>query len=151
MPEDGKKLLEISRTQNTLNMVIPRGSYFLPGSTVHNFPEYRKVVSWGAAMVSGFILGKTGTYPTHAFKVWTRAALEAIPFHGLVDGTVARCVNGPEFQVGMTWLSLCHGWQVSEYPMEFHGTKSTFRWKWIPNYIQQLRKMQRYTAPKTAA
>ncbi len=149
-PKDAEKLLHIARQQNPSTPTVPRGSYFLSGSKVYNFPHYRRFVSRGAAFVSGLVLSNTGTYPTHAFKVWPRAALEAIPFRSLLDGKIAHCTNGPEFQVGMTWLSLRHGWAVPEYPMEFHGTKSTFQWRWIPNYIRQLRKLRAYIAPKTS-
>ncbi len=143
-PQDAQTMLRAARRDAGSARVIPRGSYFLRGSHVHDFPTYRRVVTFAAALVSRLLLGRTGTYPTHAFKVWPRAALEAIPFRGLVDGSVAQCRNGPEFQVGMTWLSLQHGWRVVEFPMVFHGTKSTFRWRWIPGFLRETLHLRGY-------
>jgi glycosyltransferase involved in cell wall biosynthesis len=148
-PDDAEWMLGQLRELERETKIVPRGSYFLPGSAVHSFPFYRRVVSAGAAFVCSVLLGGTGTYPTHAFKVWPRKALEEIPFHGLVDGSIAHCLNGPEFQVGMTWLALQHGWSVPEFPMNFHGSKSTFRWSWIPRFMREIIRLRRYRAVPT--
>lgn len=142
-PSDAWDMLLVVANRKT-ERLIARGSYFLRGSKVDAFPLYRRAVTFGATLASLLVLGGTGTYPTHAFKVWPRQALEDIPFHGLVDGTVAHCENGPEFQVGMTWLSLQHGWSTREFSMTFFGTKSTFRWRWIPKFLREIVRLRSY-------
>jgi dolichol-phosphate mannosyltransferase len=143
-PADAWKMLESARAASPADRLIPRGSYFIRGSQTQNFPTYRRVVTIGARWVSRILLGRTGTYPTHAFKVWPRQALNEIPFWGLVNGSIAKCENGPEFQVGMTWLSLANGWSIVEFPMSFFGTKSTFRWRWIPKFLREVLRIRRY-------
>ncbi|WP_315792658.1 MULTISPECIES: glycosyltransferase [unclassified Bradyrhizobium] len=143
-PADAWKMLESARQASPAERLIFRGSYFIRGSQTQNFPIYRRLVTIGARWVSWVLLGSTGTYPTHAFKVWPRQALSDIPFWGLVNGAIARCENGPEFQVGMTFLSLANGWSVVEFPMIFFGTKSTFRWRWIPKFVREVLRIRRY-------
>ncbi len=149
-PLDAERMLKMARDEAAAPRTIPRGSYFLRGSQVRNFPLYRRLVTLGAALASRLLLGATGTYPTHAFKVWPSVALEAIPYWGLVDGSIARCRNGPVFQVGMTWIAVKHGWRVPEYPMVFNGTKSTFRWRWIPGFFREVLRLRGYRPERAA-
>lgn len=144
-PADAWRMLEVLRSRPN-DALIARGSYFKRGSSVHNFPIYRRFVTFGATVVARLVFGPgTGTYPTHAFKVWPRKALAEIPFEDLVNGRVAHCVNGPEFQVAMTWLALRHGWTIVEFPMTFFGSKSTFRWQWIPRFFKEVFRIRGYS------
>lgn len=88
------------------------GSRWVPGGSVVNWPEHRKVLSVGANLYTRILLGMPVSDATAGFRVYRASALTAM---GL--GDVAS--QGYCFQVDLTWRAVRAGLTVVEVPIEF--------------------------------
>ncbi len=88
------------------------GSRWVPGGSVVNWPRYRQALSRGGNAYTRWLLGIPVRDATGGFRLFRRAALEAIDLDD-VD-SVGYC-----FQADLAWRTLAAGLRVREVPIEF--------------------------------
>lgn len=89
-----------------------KGSRYVPGGRVVNWPRYRELISRGGGAWSRLMLGIKVKDPTGGFNAFRADTLRTI---GLDDIASA----GYCFQLDLTWRVLKCGMTVSEVPIEF--------------------------------
>jgi dolichol-phosphate mannosyltransferase len=106
-PEQLPRLLEAGRRAD---VVI--GARWTPGGSVVNWPVHRKALSVGGNTYIKWLLGMSVGDATGGYRLYRRAALEAIDLAGV--SSAGYC-----FQVDMTWRSHRAGLRIVEVPIEF--------------------------------
>jgi dolichol-phosphate mannosyltransferase len=92
---------------------IAIGSRYVPGGGVDkDWPVWRKGLSWFGNAYARTILGLPIKDTTGAYRLWRRAALEAIPFE-------ASRSNGYVFIVELVYLAKLAGLTFAEVPIYF--------------------------------
>ena len=92
--------------------VVIGSRYTKGGSLDKNWPFWRKALSWFGNTYARIILGLPIKDATGGYRLWKRAALEAIPFEE------SRC-NGYVFIVELAYLAKLAGLNFSEVPIYF--------------------------------
>jgi dolichol-phosphate mannosyltransferase len=93
------------------------GSRYVPGGSLDERWEWnRRLLSWWANLYSRAILGLRIRDMTAGFKLWRRAALEAI-------GLASIRSNGYSFQVEMAYLCERLGFRLVEIPIHFEDRR----------------------------
>jgi dolichol-phosphate mannosyltransferase len=93
------------------------GSRYVPGGTLDARWEWnRRFLSWWANLYSRAILGLRIRDMTAGFKLWRRAALEAIGLENIRS-------NGYSFQVEMAYLCEKLGFRLIEIPIHFEDRR----------------------------
>lgn len=93
------------------------GSRYVPGGTLDERWEWsRRLLSWWANLYSRAILGLRIRDMTAGFKMWRRAALEAIDLEAIRS-------NGYSFQVEMAYLCEKLGFHLIEIPIHFEDRR----------------------------
>lgn len=106
-PEQLPRLLEAGRRAD---VVI--GARWTPGGSVVNWPAHRKMLSVGGNTYIKWLLGMPVGDATGGYRLYRRAALEAIDLAAV--SSAGYC-----FQVDMTWRSHLAGLRIVEVPIEF--------------------------------
>jgi len=89
-----------------------KGSRYVKGGSVVNWPKYRELISRGGGLWTRMCLGIGVKDPTGGFNAFRANTLRAI---GLDDVASA----GYCFQLDLTWRTLKKGMTVAEVPIEF--------------------------------
>ncbi|MCI1748552.1 MAG: polyprenol monophosphomannose synthase [Acidipropionibacterium sp.] len=89
-----------------------KGSRYVPGGRVVNWPKYRELISRGGGVWTRLMLGINVKDPTGGFNAFRAHTLRTI---GLDDVASA----GYCFQLDLTWRVLKCGMTVAEVPIEF--------------------------------
>ena len=106
-----ERLPDLLQALNTADVVI--GSRYVPGGGVdHNWPFWRKGLSWFGNAYARTILGLPIRDTTGGYRLWRRAALEAIPFE-------ASRSNGYVFIVELAYMAKLAGLTFTEVPIYF--------------------------------
>ena len=93
------------------------GSRYVPGGSLDARWEWnRRFLSWWANLYSRAILGLRIRDMTAGFKLWRRAALEAIGMENIRS-------NGYSFQVEMAYLCEKLGFRLIEIPIHFEDRR----------------------------
>ena len=93
------------------------GSRYVPGGSLDARWEWnRRFLSWWANLYSRAILGLRIRDMTAGFKLWRRAALEAIGLENIRS-------NGYSFQVEMAYLCEKLGFRLIEIPIHFEDRR----------------------------
>jgi dolichol-phosphate mannosyltransferase len=93
------------------------GSRYVPGGSLDAGWEWdRRLLSWWANLYSRAILGLRIRDMTAGFKMWRRAALEAIGLQNIRS-------NGYSFQVEMAYLCEKLGFRLVEIPIHFEDRR----------------------------
>ena len=93
------------------------GSRYVPGGSLDARWEWnRRLLSWWANLYSRAILGLRIRDMTAGFKLWRRAALEAIGLESIRS-------NGYSFQVEMAYLCERLGFRLVEIPIHFEDRR----------------------------
>ncbi len=93
------------------------GSRYVPGGSLDERWEWnRRLLSWWANLYSRAILGLRIRDMTAGFKLWRRAALEAIGLESIRS-------NGYSFQVEMAYLCERLGFRLVEIPIHFEDRR----------------------------
>lgn len=106
-PEDVPRLLERLQTADAV-----KGSRWVPGGTVVNWPKSRELMSRGGSLWVRLWLGIPVKDATGGFAAWRADSLRGM---GL-DEMEAR---GYGFQVELAWRAVRNGFTVAEVPIEF--------------------------------
>jgi len=88
------------------------GSRWVAGGGTRHWSVGRQLLSRGASVYAGLVLGIGLRDITAGFKCWRRAVLEDIDL-----GTLKA--RGFGFQIEMTWRALRRGWRAKEVPIVF--------------------------------
>lgn len=88
------------------------GSRYVPGGGVRNWGLGRRLLSRGGSIYAAAVLGLPLRDVTGGFKMWPRAALEAIDLDIVEAG-------GYAFQAEMSHLAHRAGWPLAESPIVF--------------------------------
>ncbi|WP_027586736.1 polyprenol monophosphomannose synthase [Acidipropionibacterium thoenii] len=94
------------------NADMVKGSRYVPGGSVVNWPRSRELISRGGGVWTRLMLGMKVRDPTGGFNAFRAQTLRTI---GLDDVASA----GYCFQLDLTWRVLKHGMTVAEVPIEF--------------------------------
>ncbi len=89
-----------------------KGSRYVPGGRVVNWPRYRELISRGGGVWTRLMLGIGVKDPTGGFNAFRAHTLRTI---GLDEVASA----GYCFQLDLTWRVLKHGMTVAEVPIDF--------------------------------
>lgn len=89
-----------------------KGSRYVPGGRVVNWPKYRELISRGGGVWTRLMLGIKVKDPTGGFNAFRAHTLRTI---GLDDVASA----GYCFQLDLTWRVLKSGMTVAEVPIDF--------------------------------
>ena len=101
----------------SLNADVVIGSRYVPGGSLdERWSWWRRFVSWWANLYSRAILGLRIRDMTAGFKMWRRAALEAIGLENVKS-------NGYSFQVEMAYLCERLGFRIVEIPIHFEDRR----------------------------
>jgi dolichol-phosphate mannosyltransferase len=92
---------------------VALGSRYVEGGKVVGWSRRRRMVSWGANMLTRIMLGLHVKDATSGYRAYTRAALEAIGYSDA--GTKAYA-----FQVEMLHRCARHGFPIIEVPITFY-------------------------------
>lgn len=117
-------LLTLLQALETCDVAV--GSRYIPGGGVdRQWPLWRKGLSRFGSLYAGVILRLPIHDATGGFKIWRRAALEAMPLERVRS-------NGYAFQIEMTYIAHRLGFRFQEVPFYFadrqHGhSKMSFR------------------------
>ncbi|HUH96999.1 MAG TPA: polyprenol monophosphomannose synthase [Anaerolineales bacterium] len=108
---DPAKLVEMASRLENCDLVI--GSRYVQGGAVdEHWPLWRKGLSAFGNFYSRAILRLPQHDVTAGFRLWRRATLEGLPLQRVHS-------NGYVFQVEMTYLAYCLGYQIDEVPVYF--------------------------------
>jgi dolichol-phosphate mannosyltransferase len=88
------------------------GSRYVPGGRTVGWPRHRRLLSRFGGLYAGTILGVPIADLTSGFKVFRRAALEALDLDAIRS-------DGYAFQIETTYRLLKHGFTVVEVPIVF--------------------------------
>jgi dolichol-phosphate mannosyltransferase len=105
-PEELPKLLNA-----LVNADMVKGSRWVPGGSVVNWPKSREFISRGGSLWTRMWLGIPVKDPTGGLNLFKAPVLRAI-----IDDI---STYGYGFQVDLTWNALQHGYRVVEVPIEF--------------------------------
>lgn len=106
-PEDLERLVAA-----TVSADLVLGSRYVAGGDTHGWPRHRRVISRLGGRYARLVLGVPIQDLTGGFKVYRRAALEALDIdHIESDGYV--------FQIETTYKTLLDGFRVVEVPIRF--------------------------------
>ena len=106
-PEDVPRLLERLKTAD-----VVKGSRWVPGGKVVNWPKSRELLSRGGNLWVRFWLGIPVKDATGGFAAWRATTLRGMD----LDGVEA---HGYGFQVDLAWRAVRNGFTVAEVPIEF--------------------------------
>ncbi len=105
-PEELPKLLNA-----LLDADMVKGSRWVPGGSVVNWPKSRELISRGGSLWTRMWLGIGVKDPTGGLNLFRAKVLRDI-----IDDI---STYGYGFQVDLTWNALQHGYRVVEVPIEF--------------------------------
>jgi len=111
-PADLPRLLEATAAAD-----LVLGSRYAPGGSVERWGPLRRAISRGGSAYARAILGVPVRDLTGGFKVFRRAALEAIDF-----GSISSL--GYAFQVETTYRAIVAGFRVVEVPIRFEDRRA---------------------------
>lgn len=106
-PEQLPLLLEALRGADMV-----KGSRYVPGGRVVNWPKYRELISRGGGVWTRLMLGIKVKDPTGGFNAFRAATLRTIDLDEVASA-------GYCFQLDLTWRVLKAGLSVAEVPIEF--------------------------------
>lgn len=106
-PEELHRLLDALRGADMV-----KGSRYVRGGSVVNWPKSREVLSRGGGLWTFFWLGITIKDPTGGFNAFKADTLRAIDLDNVESA-------GYCFQVDLTWRAIQRGFKVVEVPIEF--------------------------------
>ncbi|MEA5052148.1 MAG: polyprenol monophosphomannose synthase, partial [Propionicimonas sp.] len=106
-PEQLPSLLQRLRTADAV-----KGSRWVPGGRVVNWPKSRELLSRGGNLWVKLWLGLPLGDATGGFAAWRASTLRGMD----LDGVQAA---GYGFQVDLAWRAVKHGFTVAEVPIEF--------------------------------
>lgn len=89
-----------------------KGSRYVPGGKVVNWPKYREIISRGGGVWTRLMLGIRVKDPTGGFNAFRATTLRSIDLDEVASA-------GYCFQLDLTWRVLKAGMTVSEVPIEF--------------------------------
>ncbi|NUQ80924.1 MAG: polyprenol monophosphomannose synthase [Bacteroidetes bacterium] len=92
---------------------IVLGSRYITGVNVINWPLKRLILSYGANVYAGLVLGTKIKDMTGGFKMFRREVLESLDLDRLKS-------NGYSFQIETTYRALCKGFKVREISIIFY-------------------------------
>jgi dolichol-phosphate mannosyltransferase len=88
------------------------GTRYVPGGSVHNWPQHRLALSRGGNIYIRMALGMPFKDATGGYRAYKMAVLDAIDV-----ATVAS--QGYSFQVELAWRAYRHGFRIAEVPITF--------------------------------
>lgn len=109
-PGDLPRLLSRMSAPDAPDLVI--GSRWVHGGEVVNWPRHREILSRGANVYVGLMLGMPVKDATAGFRVFRSEALRKLPLHEIES-------QGYCFQVDLTWRVRKAGGTVAEVPIVF--------------------------------
>lgn len=104
-------LMTMIEAAQSADLVI--GSRYVAGGSTVGWPRSRRILSRFGGIYARTVLGAPFTDMTSGFKLYRRAALEAVPLSSLRT-------DGYGFQIETTWHVWKSGRTVQEVPITFH-------------------------------
>ena len=110
-----EKIIEFMREIPNYDLVV--GSRYIPGGSLdRDWPFWRKALSGFGNFYARILLGARLHDMTGGYRMWSREALQKIPFDRVRS-------NGYMFQVEMAYLAALLGFKVKEVPIYFAERK----------------------------
>lgn len=106
-PEDVPRLLQRLQTAD-----VVKGSRWIPGGRVVNWPKSRELLSRGGNLWVKLWLGLPVADATGGFAAWRADTLRGMDLAGVE-------AHGYGFQVDLAWRAVRNGYTVAEVPIEF--------------------------------
>lgn len=106
-PEDLQRLVSAAESAD-----LVLGSRYVEGGDTHGWPLHRRLISRLGGVYARLVLGIPVQDLTGGFKVYRRAALEALNFDEITS-------DGYVFQIETTYKTMLAGFRVVEVPIQF--------------------------------